>query len=301
VTVDTKPGAGTIFQLRLPVMLAVAQAFLVEAGGRRYAVPLADVDFVADRRQASLSRVGNAALVEVNDAVIPAIDLAHRLAGEADRLDEESGWLLITRSGGEPKAMRVDALFGQQEIVVKPLGRYLSSAPGVTGATILGDGEIALIIDVTEVTGKQTIAAPASHAAEPTPIDSRHAGPGTVLVVDDSLSVRRVLARTLERHGWTTLQAHDGVEALEMVQAGGIDIVITDIEMPRMDGFELINSLRRGGWQSLPVVVLTSRSSSKHRDKAIELGANAYIVKPFQEQELLQTLDRETSAIRVAG
>jgi|GEM_PF-611968 len=301
VTVDTKPGAGTIFQLRLPVMLAVAQAFLVEAGGRRYAVPLADVDFVADRRQASLSRVGNAALVEINESVIPAIDLAHRLAGDADRLDEETGWLLVTRSGGEPKAMRVDALFGQQEIVVKPLGRYLSAAPGVTGATILGDGEIALIIDVTEVTGKRLLAEPVAQVTEPTPIDSLRTGPGTALIVDDSLSVRRVLSRTLERHGWTTIQAHDGVEALEAVQAGGIDIVVTDIEMPRMDGFELINSLRRGGWQSLPVVVLTSRSSSKHRDKAIELGANAYIVKPFQEQELLQTLERETTAIRVAG
>ncbi len=298
VTVDTKPGAGTIFQLRLPVMLAVAQAFLVEAGGRRYAVPLADVDFVADRRQAKLSRVGNAALVEINDTVIPAIDLATRLAGDSDRLNEETGWLLVTRSGGEARAMRVDALDGQQEIVVKPLGRYLSAAPGVTGATILGDGQIALIIDVTEVTSKRLISEP---AAQPTSIDSGHPGVGTALIVDDSLSVRRVLARTLERHGWTTIQAHDGVEALEMVQTGGIDIVVTDIEMPRMDGFELINSLRRGGWQTLPVVVLTSRSSSKHRDKAIELGANAYIVKPFQEQELLQTLERETVAIRVAG
>lgn len=301
VTVDTKPGAGTIFQLRLPVMLAVAQAFLVEAGGRSYAVPLADVDFVADRRQAKLSRVGNAALVEINETVIPAIDLATRLAAESDRLDEESGWLLVTRTGGEPRALRVDALHGQQEIVVKPLGRYLSAASGVTGATILGDGQIALIIDVAEVTGRRAMVEAASQPAEPTPLDSGRIGAGTALVVDDSLSVRRVLARTLERHGWTTIQAHDGLDALAKVQAGGIDIVVTDIEMPRMDGFELISSLRRGGWQTLPVVVLTSRSSGKHRDKAIDLGANAYIVKPFQEQELLQTLERETVAIRVAG
>ncbi|HEX5165959.1 MAG TPA: Hpt domain-containing protein, partial [Thermomicrobiales bacterium] len=217
VTVDSKPGAGTIFQLRLPVMLAVAQAFLVEAGGRRYAVPLADVDFVADRRQARLSRVGNAALVEINEALIPAIDLASRLAGDSDRLDEETGWLLVTRTGGDPRAMRVDSLHGQQEIVVKPLGRYLTAAPGVTGATILGDGQIALIIDVADVTGKRTLAEPAGQTAEPTPIDSGHHGVGTALIVDDSLSVRRVLARTLERHGWTTIQAHDGVEALEKV------------------------------------------------------------------------------------
>ncbi len=301
VTVDTKPGAGTIFQLRLPVMLAVAQAFLVEAGGRRYAIPLADVDFVADRRQAKLSRVGSATLVEINETIIPAIDLASRLAGDPDRLDEETGWLLITRAGGEPRAMRVDVLHGQQEIVVKSLGRYLSAAPGVTGATILGDGQLALIIDVTEVTSKRAMTAPAAEVTEPTPIDSVRAGVGTVLIVDDSLSVRRVLARTIERHGWTALQAHDGVEALSIIQNGGIDIVVTDIEMPRLDGFELINSLRRGGWQTLPIVVLTSRSSSKHRDKALELGANAYIVKPFQEQELIQTLERETIAIRVAG
>jgi len=301
VTVDTKPGIGTIFQLRLPVMLAVAQAFLVEAGGRRYAVPLADVDFVASRRQATLSRVGSTALVEINETLIPAIDLATRLAGDAERLDEQTGWLLVTRSGGEPRAMRVDALNGQQEIVVKPLGRYLSAAPGVSGATILGDGQLALIIDVAEVTGKRALAPPTAEPAQPTPLDSARSGSGTALIVDDSLSVRRVLARTLERNGWTALQAHDGVEALELVQAGGIDIVVTDIEMPRMDGFELIGSLRRGGWQSLPIVVLTSRSSSKHREKAIELGANAYIVKPFQEQELLQTLERETVAIRVAG
>lgn len=298
VTVDTKPGSGTIFQLRLPVMLAVAQAFLVTAGGRRYAVPLADVDFVADRRQAKLSRVGKAAMVEINETIIPAIDLASRLAGDSDRLDDQSGWLLMTRVDGEPRAMRVDSLEGQQEIVVKPLGRYLSGAPGVTGATILGDGQLALIIDVADVTSKHVEAAP---AASPIALDLSSDSSGTVLVVDDSLSVRRVLARTLERHGWATIQAHDGVEALERIQAGGIDVVVTDIEMPRMDGFELINSLRRGGWQSLPVVVLTSRSSSKHRDKAIELGANAYIVKPFQEQELLEALERETVTIRVAG
>jgi chemosensory pili system protein ChpA (sensor histidine kinase/response regulator) len=113
------------------------------------------------------------------------------------------------------------------------------------------------------------------------------------LVVDDSLSVRRVVGRTLERHGWLTVLARDGVEALELLDAGAADVIVTDIEMPRMDGFELLTSVRaRPGLAATPVVMLTSRSSEKHRGRAFELGADAYLVKPFQEQELVETVER---------
>jgi chemosensory pili system protein ChpA (sensor histidine kinase/response regulator) len=171
----------------------------------------------------------------------------------------------------------------------------------MVGATILGSGETALIIDIPRLVGaaRPSVDADAAFVApeqagtdELAPVSSR----GRIaLVVDDSLSVRRVLSKTLERHGWTTVQARDGVEALESLEATAVDVIVTDIEMPRMDGFELVGAVRRRpGIDQTPIVVLTSRAGMKHREKAFELGANAYLVKPFQEQELVDTLENNS-------
>lgn len=296
VSIDSRLGVGTTFRLRLPVMLAVSQAFLVTAGGQRFAIPVGNVELVAQRRGARIRRFGDAAVIEINDATLPAFDLGERLTGlDAGALDLDDGWLLIVRAGEERWAVRVEGLEGQQEIVVKPLGRFLKQTRGVIGATILGTGDVALIVDIPRIATTGTAAAmrqddaavdvPAIPDAEPTRAR-------VALIVDDSLSVRKVLGRTLARHGWTTLDARDGVEALELLDFNVVDVVVTDIEMPRMDGFELTTAARRHrDHQAIPIVVLTSRSSDKHRGKALDLGANAYLVKPFQEQELIATLE----------
>jgi chemosensory pili system protein ChpA (sensor histidine kinase/response regulator) len=165
------------------------------------------------------------------------------------------------------------------------------------GATILGNGDVALIADVPQLlgVGRQRSDLETELLGGIGEQETTDAGRRAriAMVVDDSLSVRRVVGRTLERHGWVTVMARDGVEALELLEAGEADVIVTDIEMPRMDGFELLSSVRaRPALAETPVIVLTSRSSDKHRGRAFELGADAYLVKPFQEQELIETVQR---------
>jgi chemosensory pili system protein ChpA (sensor histidine kinase/response regulator) len=296
VVIDSALGSGTTIRLRMPVMLAVSQAFLVSAAGQRFAIPVGNVEFVAQRRGARLRRFGDAAVIEFNDATLPLFDLGERLRGAStDALDREDGWLLVVRVGEERWAVRVDGLDGQQEIVVKPLGRFLKHARGVIGGTVLGNGEIALIVDVPSIASQRTArTTPALDTVPPIEHveDIETPRQRVALVVDDSLSVRKVLGRTLNRHGWATLEARDGVEALDRLDFERVDVIVTDIEMPRMDGFELTTATRRHrDHRQIPIVVLTSRAGDKHRGKALDLGANAYLVKPFQEQELIATID----------
>jgi chemotaxis protein histidine kinase CheA/ActR/RegA family two-component response regulator len=302
LAVDSSPGRGTIFSLRLPVMLAVTQAFMVTAGGERYAIPIANIESVADRDDQRFSRFGDAIVMELGDNAIPVIDLSARLGRpEASLLERESGWILVAQVGERRWALSVDELEGQQEIVVKPLGRFLRNTPGLLGATILGNGDVALIADVPQLLGvsRQRADLEVELLGDAGGHETAEAGrrARVAMVVDDSLSVRRVVGRTLERHGWVTVLARDGVEALELLEAGEADVIVTDIEMPRMDGFELLSSVRaRPALAQTPVIVLTSRSGDKHRGRAFELGADAYLVKPFQEQELIETVQRAARA-----
>lgn len=304
LAVDSATDRGTIFSLRLPVMLAVTQAFMVTAGGERYAIPIANIESVADRDDQRFSQFGDAIVMELGDNAIPVIDLSTRLGRpDVPMLEREGGWILVAQVGERRWALYVDELEGQQEIVVKPLGRFLRNTPGLLGATILGNGDVALIADVPRLlgVGQQRTELEAELSGDAS-LPGEEVGEGrrarVALVVDDSLSVRRVVGRTLERHGWVTILARDGVEALELLEGGDADVIVTDIEMPRMDGFELLSSIRaRPAIAQTPVVVLTSRSSDKHRGRAFELGADAYLVKPFQEQELIETVTRAARVV----
>ncbi|HEX2282785.1 MAG TPA: response regulator, partial [Thermomicrobiales bacterium] len=304
VSIDSSPGAGTAISLRLPVMLSVTQAFMVQAAGATYAVPIGNIDLVADRRETPLSRVGNGLVLETGDGAIPVVDLAQRLGSSRDEIATDDGWIMVASVANERWALCVDELAGQQEIMVKPLGRFVRNSPGVVGATILGNGDVALIVDVVRLLQPDTavrferVSGMHSHGEDPQDADSRP----VALIVDDSLSVRRVVGRTLERNGWQALLARDGQEALDMLEAGRIDVMITDIEMPRMDGYELMSAVNAHATLSpVPVIVLTSRSGQKHRERAVDLGASAYVVKPFQEQQLLEAVETVTSARRQAG
>jgi chemosensory pili system protein ChpA (sensor histidine kinase/response regulator) len=291
LTVESTPGYGTTFRLRLPVVLAVTQAHLVRAGAQRYAIPVDNVVRVvpddADRKRR---------FVNVDHERLPIVDLSAHLTGRDAAHDMPGAALLIVRTAHERWAVRVDELDGPVEIVVKPLGRLLRKMPGLIGATLLDDREVGLVLDVAHLA---TPALLTDRAGDLDDMDARSSDSEdstqarVVLVVDDSLSVRRVLGRTLERHGWETLQARDGIEALELLAAGRVDIVVADIEMPRMDGLELVAAIRsQQETAALPVVVLTSRASDKHRQRAYEIGASAYLVKPFQEEELISVLDQ---------
>ena len=307
VAVDSILGRGTVFSLRLPVMLSVIQAFLVRAGAGEFAIPVTNVDYVVDRMDQPLTEIGGTVVVETANEIIPVVDVSARV-GQAQTpvLERAEGWIMVTEIAGRRWALVVDELQGQQEIVVKPMGRFLRATPGLMGATILGHGDVALIIDVPALLGVDTLSTrldgiplgAATGESGPTVVEPEQKNDAPViLIVDDSLSVRRVVSRTIERHGWIPVLARDGIEAIELLGQGQYGAILTDIEMPRMDGFELISTVRgRPEFVDLPVVVLTSRSGQKHRERAIGLGANEYLVKPFQEQELINVIESVSKA-----
>jgi chemosensory pili system protein ChpA (sensor histidine kinase/response regulator) len=193
----------------------------------------------------------------------------------------------VLRDGKQVLAVQLDAIEGQREVIVKHPGAQLAQVPGLAGATLLSDGGIALIIDPFRLPAVAADAQPASPVS---------AAP-VVLVVDDSLTVRRASQRLLERHGYTVVLARDGIEALERLHQQCPAAVLLDIEMPRMDGFELLATLREEvRFRSLPVVMITSRIAERHRERAALLGATAYMGKPFEETALLALLSQVCTA-----
>jgi chemosensory pili system protein ChpA (sensor histidine kinase/response regulator) len=185
--------------------------------------------------------------------------------------------------------VRVDEVLGNREVVIKNIGPQLARMPGIAGATVLGSGEIVLILDPVQLAGQGVRPGRAAAAqAEPLPAPARIA---TIMVVDDSLTVRKVTQRLLEREGYRVLLAKDGVDALEQMQETRPDLMLVDIEMPRMDGFDLTRHVRGdAATQALPIIMITSRTADKHRNVALGLGVDAYFGKPFQEEALLAAI-----------
>jgi chemosensory pili system protein ChpA (sensor histidine kinase/response regulator) len=191
--------------------------------------------------------------------------------------------VVVLSDGEKTIALQLDAIEGQRELIVKHPGPQLSRVPGLAGASVLADGAIALIIHPFRL--PETIPATASSSS---PASDQLA---TVLVVDDSLTVRRASQRLLERHGYAVALARDGVEALAYLGNASPALILLDIEMPRMDGFELLATLRDDTrWGDIPVVMITSRMADRHRQRAMQLGANAYMGKPYSEDALLALL-----------
>ena len=201
-------------------------------------------------------------------------------------------WILLLRSGSQRVAVQVDELKGNQEVVVKNIGAQLSRVVGIAGATVLGDGQVVLILNPVALASRAPLvsvqgAAPVSGV----PVGTAVATLPTVMVVDDSLTVRKITSRLLTREGYQVVLAKDGVDALEQLLEVMPDVVISDIEMPRMDGFDLVRNIRadkRLG--ALPVIMITSRTAEKHRNYALEIGASHYLGKPYDEDELLSLI-----------
>jgi chemosensory pili system protein ChpA (sensor histidine kinase/response regulator) len=232
--------------------------------------------------------------VDVGGQILPAVRLAEALDldGVPAPLDDRVP-VLAVYAGEKAYALIVDRFEDARDVVVKGFGGLLRSAPGIAATTVLGDGEVMLILnpaELPEIAPATFAAAPDEPdiGAPPTRVPGRH-----IMVVDDSLSVRRVLAGVLKGAGWKATIAKDGAEAVEILEHLGErpDIMLVDVEMPRMDGFELTTHLRsQTQYDQMPIVMLTSRAGEKHREKAFELGATDYLVKPFQQDQLLDTL-----------
>jgi chemosensory pili system protein ChpA (sensor histidine kinase/response regulator) len=283
-------GRGTTFTIRLPFTLAVTQALIVRAGTELYALPLPTVEGVIRISRGELMARLSAAqpTIEYGAQTYQFRHLGEYLGLGPSRIPEEQGRVsvILVRAGEHSAALITDEMQDSREIVVKPVGPQLATIRGVAGATILGDGRIAVILDmgilVRTVRAGGPVRAP---IAEPAP-----KGP-LALVVDDSITMRRVTQRLLERNSFRVVTAKDGLEAIGVLQDHCPDIILLDVEMPRMDGYEFAKHVRNNpDTAGVPIVMITSRVSDKHKARAIEVGVNDYLGKPYQERALLEAV-----------
>ncbi|HVE89162.1 MAG TPA: response regulator, partial [Burkholderiaceae bacterium] len=303
ISISSESGRGTRFTLYLPMTLAIAQVVLVGIGGRRYAIPAGMVEQVRRYRPSVLLAALTDGIIEIPPVGSIVLRPLTQLLGEetTPHLARQTPVVLL-RSGDDRLAIAVDEVSSNQEVVVKSVGVQVARLAGILGATILGNGEIVLIINPVQLITRAP-EPPAVFDVAPDARDEAKAAQKridhvmelstsavpTIMVVDDSLTVRRVTQRLLERQGYTVLLAKDGVDALRQLQDTKPDIMLVDIEMPRMDGYDLTRNVRGNAQTAaIPIIMITSRTAEKHRSMAIELGVNEYLGKPYQEDELLK-------------
>jgi chemosensory pili system protein ChpA (sensor histidine kinase/response regulator) len=306
LSIDSQRGQGTEFTVRLPFTLAVTQAILVRLGDQVFAVPMSSVQGVARIQREDLERrltqqhpsFGYAG----EEYVIHELNMLLGLPGH--RIGDDAQLpLLLARTGDQRAAIRVDAVMGSREIVVKSVGPQVSSVPGVFGATIMGDGSVVMILDLSPLVRRsaalrEEVAAEALLEAElpgvvalaaPAPEARRQP---LIMVVDDSITMRKVTSRVLERQDMEVVTAKDGLDAVEKLQDRIPDLVLLDIEMPRMDGYELATYMRNDPrLRTVPIIMITSRTGEKHRQRAFEIGVDRYLGKPYQEADLLRNVE----------
>ncbi|MEX6457985.1 Hpt domain-containing protein [Moraxella osloensis] len=301
VTVDSEPGRGSRFTMRLPLTVAVSDALMVRAGDKYFAVPLVQIERVMRVNIDAIANfyITNADTINIDGQAYRLRYLNQILYGSdpVDALAHQSSSvpvIIIRTDLGQRMALQVDMIAGSRiEVVVKPLGRQLSHIDGISSATIMGDGSVMLILDLVAL--MRNVSNITKVELQKANKAAKRAHKPLVLIVDDSVTVRKVTSRLLERHGYEAQVATDGIDALEKLQEMLPEVIVLDIEMPRMDGFEVANHIRHNSrLQHIPIVMITSRTGEKHRERAFGIGVNEYMGKPFQEQMLLDTLARFT-------
>lgn len=295
VELTATPGQGTACTMRLPLTLAIMRVLLVQVADDTFAVPLVDIERVLRLDPATLEHIGHMPVLRIDEAVLPVMGLRDVLQGHSAAV-QASGLMpaVMTQAGTQRVVWLVDHLVGGREVVVKTLGNHLQRVPGILGATLLGDGQVVLILNVSELLNTPSPSLVPRMLSD-TPRRVQAAEQPAVLIVDDSLSVRRVVSALIRRAGWQALTAKDGVEALGLIQHATRlpEVILLDIETPHMDGYELTSTLRaQEAYRDIPVVMLTSRMSEASRQKAFAVGAAGYLVKPYQDEELLALIRR---------
>ncbi|MDH5444754.1 MAG: Hpt domain-containing protein [Gammaproteobacteria bacterium] len=296
--IDTEQGKGSSFTISLPLTLSLTRALMVQVGEESYALPLLSVEGV--------ERVTVEQLQDLYHMDIPVFqwlgkDYPFLHLGSAMGLskrniptDRSRIPLLLVRSGEYCAAVQVDNLIGSREIVVKPVGPQLSTMRGIAGATIMGDGSVVLIIDLGVLIRASALQEEmATRVVQSTSalIEPEKERQPLIMVIDDSITVRKVTTRLLERNNYRSVSAKDGVDALAQLQEIKPDIMLLDVEMPRMDGFELATNVRNDDkLKDIPIIMITSRTGQKHRDRAEKIGVNMYMGKPYSEAELLDNI-----------
>ena len=301
IEILSRPGRGTRFRLVMPLTTVVTQVVLLRAGTRSIAVPSNLVELVQRQPAEQVLQAAHEGHYQYGGLNLPFYWLGALIDGSGRSLETAGARtlpLVVVRSAQQRVALQVDEVLGSHEVVVKNLGPQLSRLPGLAGMTLLASGAVALIynpVTLAAVYGaeaQQLMQVPEAMPADATPVEPVRPAP-LVLVVDDSLTVRRITKRLLEREGYRVALAKDGMEALEQLAGERPVAVLSDIEMPRMDGFDLLRNIRGdSALADLPVIMITSRIAQKHRDLAHELGADGYLGKPYGEEELLRLIRR---------
>jgi chemosensory pili system protein ChpA (sensor histidine kinase/response regulator) len=288
---ETKLGEGSRFIIRLPLTLAISHALILRANDELYALPLPTVEGVVrlSRTEVEAHLGADAPPFEYGGQKYKFQHLAFYVGREPGPLPDGDVTVpvILVRAGEHSTGLVTDELVGSREIVVKSVGPQIAAIRGISGATILGDGRIVIILDIGALVRTDFRA-----RTEPVMPREKTDTRSVALVVDDSITVRRVTQRLLERNGMRVLTARDGVDAMEMLQEHTPDIILLDIEMPRMDGYEVATQVRADPRLSgIPIIMITSRVGEKHRARAIEIGVDDYLGKPYQEAQLLEAIE----------
>ena len=288
--IDSVFGKGAEFVIRIPITLAITQSLLIKCGNETYAVPLASVEGVVRLSAHELIKryAKNQASYHYADRdyclchLGNLLDVCKPQLGGADKMFP----VLLVRSGDSRMAIHIEATLGNREIVVKPLASKLSSLPVVSGATILGDGKVVLILDVPGLIRMNSIGQ--LETVDSNVEEVANDNEPTVMVVDDSITIRKVTTRFLERNNYKVVTAKDGVDAVQKLQEFTPALILLDIEMPHMDGYELATHVRNNErLKNVPIIMITSRTGDKHRQRAMNIGVQKYLGKPYNESELL--------------
>ncbi len=311
VEIQSTPGSGTKFTLKVPLTLIISPALFVRCGGVSFALPLAVVEEIRRIRADEIEDVGGKLLTKVRDVVTEVVRLDSYLG--LPPLEPINGYfrMVVANTGNRQIGLVVEEVLGKDEIVIKNLGEYLRRVKLFPGTTIAPDGSLILLIDLNRMVaaepnerrtlqasaGAARIFAPGSEAVArgtiPTDAIDRVEHERVIVVADDSISVRKFVGRMLEKNGYRVKLAADGLEAAELVAQHGCHLVITDLEMPRMTGYELMVQLRQNPQtRRIPVMVVTSRAGAKHRDRAIKEGATSFLTKPVQEDQLIAAVEQ---------
>ncbi|MCF8115628.1 MAG: hybrid sensor histidine kinase/response regulator, partial [Desulfarculaceae bacterium] len=292
VTVDSTHGKGASFTMLLPLTMATTNTLLLKAAGVTVAVPATAVERIHHIPQEKVGSVEGRSVAELGGRAVPLVSLAGVLGLNGDARPAGDSLLVVVMGLAERRcAFMVDALRGIQEVVVKNLGRQLKSVPNVEGAAILGSGEVIMVLNVVDLLAlsRQEAALKAS-----APARASQAAASLILVVDDSITTRTLERNILETAGYRVEVASDGEEAWAQVQRGGFDLVVSDVDMPRLDGFGLSERLKGDQrFRDIPVVLVTSLDSEEDKLRGMQSGADAYITKgEFDQGHLLGTIER---------
>ena len=294
IALETQPDKGTSFRIVLPLTLATFRGVLVRAGDRMFIIPAVSVERVALVAEKDIRTVENRETIALDGEALSLVHLADVLEiARAPGESMDNAQVVVLGLGVDRIAFRVDAVLAEQEVLVKGLGRQLARVRNLAGASVLGTGQVVPVLNVPDLM-QSAMKPAASPLASVSGEQHAAAAKRSILVAEDSITSRALIKNILEAAGYSVTTAVDGVEAYTALKAGTFDLVVSDVEMPRMDGFDLTAKLRSDKrLADLPIVLVTALESREHRERGIDVGANAYIVKSsFDQSNLLEIVRR---------